>query len=93
MVSYRSTPPQRNITINQSCFRDLNPSHFGTQYEYTDCDVQSHFATQGCKKCDFTSDWCTNVPASYLGGYLLNPSAEAPQYVFCNNDHDTLTPN
>ena len=85
-----STPCLSSVKI---CTWDLNPSHFGTEYEYTDCDVQNHFATQGCTQCDATTDFCTNVPSTYMGGYLLNSLAEGPQYVFCNDGHDTIDPN
>ena len=73
--------------------RDLNPSNFGTQYEYTDCPVQNNFATQGCTGCDATTDFCTNVPSAYIGGYLLNEMGGGPQYVYCDDGHDLIATN
>lgn len=43
--------------------RDLNPDHFGTTYEFTDCDIQSGFAVNGCQGCGLDEDGslCVNV--------------------------------
>ena len=93
LVSYLYFPPQLDVRSNGHTIRDLNPSHFGTRYEYTDCDVQDHFATLGCTQCDASTDFCTNVPSSYLGGYLLNSLADGSQYVYCDDGHTLINTN
>lgn len=82
----RSSEPTANPLSSHN--RDLNPSHIGTTYEFTDCPRQSGFAVDGCKGCPDGS-LCINVPYTYVGEYLF--FSGALPYYYCIQNGNILS--